>query len=104
MACGHPLRLVEKTDHPRILGGQSLECVTVMEILSLELRRKFGQGAVQGAVLERAVDDLEQLIVIHGFGQVIEGSQFHGAHGKIHVGNAGQDDDRELESLVPHDL
>ena len=47
------------------------------------------------AFVERAPDQLDGLVDIEGFGQVLEGAALERRHGRLQVGKSGDDDDRQ---------
>ncbi len=79
-------------------------CFQIASIAALVPRRALrpsslggrGQRLGQGALLERALQGLEEDGEIEGLGQVVEGAVAHGLDGAVAVAVGGGDDDRDL--------
>src|SRR2546430_16198724 len=63
-----------------------------------ELRAQEGHLALERALLERAANELEELVLLEGLRQVIERPELHRGHGGAHRLHRSEEHTSELQS------
>jgi hypothetical protein len=65
-------------------------------VAALELRAQVDDLALERAPLERPAHEREQLVLLEGLGEVIEGAQLHGGHRRADRLHRGDQDDLDV--------
>ena len=102
VARGEPFRLVEQPDHPVVPRRERMEGGRVRQPLPRQLLRQLVDRPVQRPLLDRALEDLQQVLLVDGLREVVERAELHRAHGEIDVAHPGDDDDGRVVPLRAH--
>ena len=101
---GHLLGRLAGADGGRVLRGEAHGGLAARQVLPPRLLRELADGAADGLLLDGGVEHLEQALLVHRLGEVVEGAELHGPDGELHIAHAGQDDGGDLQLLVPDGL